>query len=132
MSSPTSIPTPGRSPWLLIVAASTVVVVVAFVVDAIAEVDGSVRSALRVVVVVGAALSAGTLYQRWSIVPVRTPAHHAMAAAGLLGGALVASSAFSNGPGVFGTGTTGALGAAALLVALLAARFTLAAPKESR
>lgn len=102
-----------------------VVAVVVFAVDLLSDIDGGTRAGLRVVVIVAAIVVAGTFYQRWSIVPTRAVPHHVMAALGLIGGALVASSAFSTGAGVYGNQITAALGLAALCVAVLAALATL-------
>lgn len=96
-----------------------------FAIDLLISVEGGLRGGLRAVVVVAAVVVAGTFYQRWSIVPTRATPHHAMAGLGLVGGALVASSAFGTGAGVFGNEVTGALGLAALWVAVIAARTTL-------
>lgn len=96
--------------------------------DLLAELEGTTRTVLRIAAIVAAAVAAGTFFQRWSVVPARTVPHHAMAALGLLGGALVASSAFGAGPGAFGNELTASLGLAALVVSLLAARASLASP----
>jgi hypothetical protein len=110
--------------WVRLPFVACVVVAAAYVVDLVAEIDGSARVVLRVLVIAAAAVVAGTFFQRWSTVPERTTPHHVMAALGLLGGALVASSAFSTAPGVFGNLATASLGLVALWVSLLAARTT--------
>lgn len=117
---------------MLLVLIGAIGVCVLYAVDAFATFGGGERAGLRVAALVGAVLVAGATYQRWGSVPARTPAHHAMAAAGLLGGALIASSSFSSGAGVFGNAVTGALGCVAMLVALVAARVTLSESKDVR
>lgn len=121
-----------RPVWMLLVLIGAVGVCALYAIDVVGTVDGGQRAGLRVAALVGAVLVAGATYQRWGSVPARTPAHHAMAAAGLLGGALVASSSFSAGAGVFGNPTTGALGCVAMLVALVAARATVSESKDHR
>ncbi|MGB9011333.1 MAG: hypothetical protein WCB95_00490, partial [Aeromicrobium sp.] len=92
------------------------------------DVDGPARGMLRGAVVVAAAVAAGIFFQQWSTTTKRSIPHHAMAALAMLGGALVASSAFSTGAGVLGNTVTASLGLAALWISLLAARATLASP----
>lgn len=121
-----------RPTWLLLVLIGAVGVCALYAIDVIGTVNSGQRAGLRVAALVGAVLVAGATYQRWGSVPARTPAHHAMAAAGLLGGALVASSSFSAGDGVFGNAVTGALGCVAMLVALVAARATVSETKDLR
>lgn len=104
------------------------VVAVVFALDLTADLDGSTRGLLRGVVVAAGAVVAGIFFQRWSTLPERAVPHHIMAALAMLGGALVASSAFSTGAGVFGNSLTASLGLAALWISLLAARTTLASP----
>lgn len=111
---------------------ATCLVAVVFAVDLTTDLDGSARGLLRGLVVAAGAVVAGVFYQRWSTLPERTVPHHAMAALAMLGGALVASSAFSTGAGVFGNSVTASLGLAALWISLLAARATLATPTGVR
>lgn len=105
---------------------AVVVALTVFVADLLFDIDGGMRGGLRIVVIVAAIAVAGTFYQRWSTVPARAVPHHAMAALGLIGGALVASSAFSVEPGVYGNQITALLGLSALVLAVIAARATLA------
>ncbi len=121
-----------RPTWLLLVLIGAVGVCALYAVDVVAAVSGGQRAGLRVAALVAAVLVAGVTYQRWGSAPARTPAHHAMAAAGLLGGALIASSSFAAGSGVFGNPVTGALGCVAMLVALVAARVTVSETKDLR
>lgn len=114
--------------WVHVPFVAVAVTAVIFVVDLLVSVDGTPRAGLRVVVIVAAIVVAGTFFQRWSIVPARHLPHHVMAGLGLVGGALVASSAFGLDAGVFGNEVTGALGLAALWVAVIAARTTHSTP----
>lgn len=117
---------------MILVLGGTVGVCAVYAVDVITSVDGGARAGLRILALVGAVVVAGAVYQRWGALPQRTPADHAMAGAGLLGGALVASSTFAAGPGVFANAVTGALGCVAMLVALVAARTTIPTTKDPR
>ena len=109
--------------WVRFAFGATSVVAVVYVLDLFVDVDGSTRGVLRGVTVAAAALVAAMAFQRWSTVAERDVPHHAMAALALLGGALVASSAFSPGTSVFGNTVTASLGLAALWISLLAASF---------
>lgn len=121
-----------RPTWLLLVLIGTVGVCAIYAVDVIAEFDGGTRAGLRILALVAAVVVAGVVYQRWGALPKRAPADHAMAGAGLLGGALVASSTFAAGSAVFANAIIGALGCVAMLVALVAARATVSTTKDHR
>ena len=112
--------------WVRVPIVAVVIIAVVFFVDALSSVDGTPRGLLRGVMLLSAVVVAGTFFQRWSVLAQRDVAHHAMAALGMLGGALVASSVLSTGAGVFGNGVTGALGVTALVIAVAAARASLA------
>lgn len=100
-------------------------VLIAYVVDIVADLSNDAVSIGRIVVIIGALICAGIVYQSWSVRPKHTPREHAAAAAGLLGGALAASSAFSAPAGqVFGNSVTAAAGVAGLVLALLGSRPT--------
>ncbi len=116
-------PNSSRPAWVRFSFAATSVVAAVFAMDLLTDVDGSTRGVLRGVVVAAAAVVAGVTFQRWSTVEERTVPHHAMAALALLGGALVASSAFSAGADVFSNTMTASLGLTALWISLLAASF---------
>jgi hypothetical protein len=103
------------------------IVLVAYVADLAAgsNLDKDVATAGRFAVIIGAAVCAGVVYQLWSVRKQHTPRDHAAAAAGLLGGALAASSAFSAHEGdIFGNSITGAAGVAGLALALAGSRPT--------
>jgi peptidoglycan/LPS O-acetylase OafA/YrhL len=117
---------------MILVLVGTVGVCAIYAIDVITSVDGGTRAGLRIAALVGAVLVAGVVYQRWGALPERTPADHAMAGAGLIGGALVASSTFAAGSAVFANAVTGALGCVAMLVALVAARTTVSPTKDPR
>lgn len=121
-------PNPSHPVWMRFAVLATSFVAVVFVLDLSLDVDGPARGMLRGAVVVAAAVAAGIFFQRWSTLTKRSVPHHAMAALAMLGGALVASSAFSTGAGVLGNTVTASLGLAALWISLLAARATLASP----
>jgi peptidoglycan/LPS O-acetylase OafA/YrhL len=103
------------------------VVLIAYVIDLLAGSDLSRPAATtgRVAVVIAAMVCAGVVYQSWSVRRQHTPRDHAAAAAGLLGGALAASSAFSAPAGqIFGNSLTAAAGVAGLALALVGSRPT--------
>jgi peptidoglycan/LPS O-acetylase OafA/YrhL len=115
----------GRAFEAAVIAAGLVVVV--YVIDGVAgsALNSTVAGVCRAVVIVGAVICAGVLYQLWSVRKPNDVADHAAVAAALLGGALVASSAFSAPSSqVFGNGLTAALGVAGLLLGLAGARPT--------
>lgn len=95
-------------------------VAVAFAVEVIARVDldSSGRGVARVIVLLGAVLCTGALYQAWSVVKGHTVRDHLAVAAALVGGALIASSAFSRSDQVFGNDVTAAAGLIGLVTAL--------------
>ena len=117
--------TPATPVWFKLAAFASAAVLVCLLVDRFGDPAGTTRTVLQAVALGGAAIAAGTFYQHWSTVPVRLVPHHVMAGLGLLGGALVASSAVSADAGVFGNAITASRGAAALLVATAAASSTL-------
>lgn len=99
------------------------VVLIAYVVDLAADLGKDAASAGRVAAIIGAVICAGIVYQAWSVRSQHTPRDHAAAAAGLLGGALAASSAFSATAGqIFGNSLTAAAGVAGLALALVGSR----------
>jgi len=103
------------------------VVLVAYVVDLAAGGDLSkgAAGAGRALVIVGAVVCAGIVYQSWSVRRQHAPRDHAAVAAALLGGALAASSAFSAPSGqIFGSSLTAAAGVAGLVLALVGSRPT--------
>jgi peptidoglycan/LPS O-acetylase OafA/YrhL len=103
------------------------VVLVAYVVDVVAGDDlaSTAAGTGRAAAIIGAAVCAGVIYQLWSVRKQHTPQDHAAVAAALLGGALVASSAFSAPTGhIFGSSLTAAAGVAGLALALLGSRPT--------
>ncbi len=118
--------------WLRFAFLATSVVAVVFLIDLSVDIDGTTRGLLRGVVVAAAAAVAGIFFQRWSTLAQRSVPDHAMAGLALLGGALIASSAFSAGAGVFGNTVTASLGTAALWISLLAGRASLASPTGDR
>lgn len=113
--------------WLLVAGVGTAIVLAAFVLDVVIGVDvsRSTAAAGSFIVIVGAVLVAGACYQRWSTVDHRSTPTHVMAAAALLGGALVASSVFgATGTAIFGDLRIAWLGVAALVIAMAAAQLT--------
>jgi peptidoglycan/LPS O-acetylase OafA/YrhL len=101
------------------------IVLVAYAVDLVAGGDlaDGVAGAGRAVVIVGAVLCAGVVYQLWSVRKPNDILDHAAVAAALLGGALAASSAFSAPAGqIFRSSLTAAAGVAGLAIALYASR----------
>lgn len=100
------------------------VVVIAYIVDLAANNLGKQAAGLgRAVVIVGAVVCAGVIYQSWSVRRQHAPRDHAAVAAALLGGALAASSAFSAPAGqIFGSSLTAAGGVAGLVLALVGSR----------
>jgi len=102
-----------------------IVVLVAYVVDLGADLSKDAASIGRIAVIAGAAICAGIVYQSWSVRTHHTARDHAAAAAGLLGGALAASSAFSASAGqIFGNSLTAAAGVAGLALGLVGSRPT--------
>ncbi|MEJ7635024.1 hypothetical protein [Aeromicrobium sp.] len=101
------------------------IVLIAYGIDRVIG-DGlarSVASAGRVVVVVGAVVCAGVLYQLWSVRKQHTGRDHAAVVAALLGGAFAASSSFSAPAGqIFGNSLTAAGGVAGLALGLYGSR----------
>lgn len=101
------------------------VVLAAYVVDLLAgaALSETVAGTGRAAAVIGAVVCAGVLYQVWSVRKGHTPRDHAAVAAGLLGGALAASSAFSAPSGeIFGNPLTASAGVAGLALALYGSR----------
>jgi peptidoglycan/LPS O-acetylase OafA/YrhL len=102
-----------------------VIVLIVYVVDLVAGSELSKRASdtARVAVVIAAVVCAGVIYQSWGARRQHTARDHAAVAAGLLGGALAASSAFSAAAGqVFGSSVTASAGVAGLALALLGSR----------
>ena len=102
-----------------------VIVLVAYVVDLLAGSDLSRTAATtgRVAAIIAAVVCAGVIYQSWSVRQRHTARDHAAVAAALLGGALVASSAFSAPAAqIFGNSLTAAAGVAGLALALVGSR----------
>lgn len=102
------------------------VVLIAYVVDLVAaDLSNQAAGGGRAVVIIGAVICAGVIYQSWSVRTHHTPRDHAAVAAALLGGALAASSAFSAPVGqIFGSSLTAAAGVAGLALALVGSRPT--------
>ena len=110
---------------LRLAAIAAAVVLVAYVVDLAADLGKDAASIGRIVVIVGAAVCAGIIYQAWSVLRQHTPRDHAAVAAALLGGALAASSAFSGSAGhIFGNSVTAAAGVAGLALGVAGSRLT--------
>ena len=103
------------------------IVLIAYVIDLLADEDLSkvAAAAGRAVVIIGAVICAGVIYQLWSVRKQHTPRDHAAVVAALLGGALAASSAFSAPEGqIFGNSLTAAAGVAGLALGLVGSRPT--------
>ena len=110
---------------LRLAAIAAAVVLIAYVVDLVADLGKDAASIGRIVVILGAAVCAGVIYQSWSVRKQHTPRDHAAVAAALLGGALAASSAFSASEGqLFGNSLTAAAGVAGLALGLVGSRPT--------
>ena len=110
---------------LLVATVAGAVVLIAYVVDLVADLGKDAASIGRIVVILGAAVCAGVIYQSWSVRRRHAPRDHAAVAAALLGGALAASSAFSAPSGqIFGSSLTAAAGVAGLALALVGSRPT--------
>lgn len=111
--------TVGRTFRLALIGAAVVAVAVAVDVLAGVELDGPARGAARALVLLGAVLCTGALYQGWSVMKGHVLRDHLAVVAALVGGALIASSVVSPSTAhVFGndiTATAGLFGLAAAL-----------------
>jgi hypothetical protein len=98
-----------------------VLVAIAYVLDVLVGVDfgSSTRGLTRLIVLLGAVLCTGALYQDWSVIKGHVVRDHAAVAAALVGGALVASSVVGTSVGhVFSNDITATAGLLGLVVAL--------------
>lgn len=97
------------------------VVAVAFAVDVVAQVelDHVARGVARTIVLIGAVVCTGVLYQAWSVIKGHIARDHAAVAAALVGGALIASSVVGKaGRHIFGNDMTATAGLIGLVAAL--------------
>ncbi len=119
--------------WHLVSLLATIVALVLFAADVIADVDWSQDAlpGLRIAVLLAAVVIAVVYYVHWETVKVRVPATHACAALGLLGGALLAASIFSSGPDVIFRDTIiASAGMTAVTVAHFVGRLSIFAQED--
>lgn len=88
--------------WQNVAFAASLVLLAVAVADIVFDADwpSGILPGVRVLVVAAAALFAGATYVHWESAKARVPATHGTVALGMLGGALVVASVFSNGPDV--------------------------------
>jgi uncharacterized protein involved in response to NO len=119
--------------WFLALGLGELVIVGTYVIDRFTDVDlssGS-RSTLKVLLVVGAALIAGSAYQAWSASPTSVNLLATLLA--LLGGAALASTVVTaNDVQIYRSGTMATLGTIGLVVAVAFAQVGLARYRQSQ
>ena len=86
-----------KTRWQIVAFIAELVIIAVFAVELATDWSHDALPGIRVLAVIAASVFAGATYIHWESAEKRVPATHGAAALGLLGGALVAASVFSQG-----------------------------------